>query len=63
MAYLIRGVEPDGFTFVLAKRKLTKVLFSNKASAKAKAPSSPNSTSNRSTKVRPMLTFKAFAIY
>ena len=57
------GVEPEGLTRVLAKRKFSKVLLRRKASARARAPSSPNSTSKRSTKVRPILTLSALAKY
>ena len=51
-----------GFTLVFANLRLIKVLLRRSASANCKAPSSPNSTSNKSTCVSPILTFNAFAM-
>ncbi len=59
--YFNRGVAPVAYIFVFESLKLKRVLFNNNASAKLKAPSSPNSTSNKSTKFNPILTFKALA--
>lgn len=46
---------------VLDMRKFRRDLFRRRDSAKATAPSFPNSTPNISSKTKPILTFKAFA--
>ena len=61
--YLSNGAAPFPLTLVFASLRLNKVLFSNKDSAKLRAPSSENSTSNKSRNDSPMLTFSAFPRY